>query len=232
MPQIRLNGVTRYYKKDRRKIAAVKDITLTIEQGDFLFVTGSSGAGKSTMLKLMCGRLYPSSGTVFLDRLNIPRIARWRPGVLRRYFGYVSQVSAFERKKTIGQNVLEATVPHLTGPPTKERVLQGLKTVGLADAMDRYPAQLSLADCRKAELVAAIINRPPVLILDELTADLDEDSIWDIMQLLNEINRLGSTIVMATHAKKFVNILRKRVITLVDGRIWGDVLQGRYGDIS
>ena len=95
MPQIRLNGVTRYYKKDRRKIAAVKDITLTIEQGDFLFVTGSSGAGKSTMLKLMCGQLYPSSGTIFLDRLNIPRIARWRPGVLRRYFGYVSQVSAF-----------------------------------------------------------------------------------------------------------------------------------------
>ena len=111
-----------------------------------------------------------------------------------------------------------------------ERPLKKFAVVGMGILGKRHSnAQIQNP---KAELVAAIINRPPVLILDELTADLDEDSIWDIMQLLNEINRLGSTIVMATHAKKFVNILRKRVITLLDGRIWGDVLQGRYGDIS
>ena len=94
-----------------------------------------------------------------------------------------------------------------------------------------YPVQLSHADCRWAELACALINNPPVLVIDELTENLDGDTIWDMVHLLDEINRMGTTVIMATHAKRFVNILRKRVITMVDGRIWGDVPQGRFGDI-
>ena len=103
--------------------------------------------------------------------------------------------------------------------------------VGLPDVGARYPVELSYGECRRVELARAIINSPSILVLDELTANLDEDTIWDILHLLCEINRHGTTIIMATHAREFVNLLRKRVITLVDGQIWGDVQKGRYGDI-
>ena len=99
------------------------------------------------------------------------------------------------------------------------------------DVEKRYPVELSLGECRRVELARAIINSPSVLVLDELTASLDEDTIWDLFHLIGELNRLGTTVIMATHAKNFVNLMRKRVITLVDGRIFGDVRNGRYGDV-
>lgn len=234
MSQIQLQGITKYYsgKKDKRRAAAVKGIDLEIEPGEFVFVTGSGGAGKSTLLRLICGDLTPTYGTVYLNRLNVSRLSRWHHQRLRRYFGYVPQISQLERKKTIGESLVEAAIPRLMGPPVVERVQSTLKLVGLSGAETKYPVQLSQADCRWAELACAIINNPPVLVIDELTDNLDGDSIWDMMHLLDEINRLGSTVIMATHAKRFVNILRKRVITMVDGRIWGDVPQGRFGDIS
>jgi cell division transport system ATP-binding protein len=95
----------------------------------------------------------------------------------------------------------------------------------------RYPIELSVGECRRVELARALIHSPPILVLDELTASLDDDSIWDILQLLQEINHLGTTVVMATHASQYVNILRRRVITIVDGHIFGDVKNGKYGDI-
>mgnify|MGYP005802928701 CR=1 FL=1 len=233
MPRIRLEGVTKYYRGERKGFPAVKALDLTVDQGEFLFVTGSGGAGKSTLLQLICGQIRASSGAVYLDRLNIARMSRWRHERLRRYFGYVSQLPGLERKKTIGENLITAALPRLTGPMLRDRVAKSLEIVGLPRKTEElYPVQLPLAECRRAELACALINSPPVLVLDELTAQLDEDTIWDLMHILGEINRLGSTVVMATHAKSFVNILRKRVITLVDGRIWGDVSQGRYGDIS
>lgn len=96
---------------------------------------------------------------------------------------------------------------------------------------DRYPVELSQGECRRVELARAIINRPAVLVLDELTANQDEDTIWDLFHLLEELNHRGTTIIMATHAKPFVNMLRKRVVTLVDGRFFADVEKGRYGDV-
>ena len=116
-------------------------------------------------------------------------------------------------------------------PPIQTRIQKTLAMVGLPDVGARYPVELSYGECRRVELARAIINSPSILVLDELTANLDEDTIWDILHLLCEINRHGTTIIMATHAKEFVNLLRKRVITLVDGQIWGDVQKGRYGDI-
>ena len=206
MPQIRLERVSKYYPQDKKQMAAVQEINLTVEQGEFLFLTGSSGAGKSTLLQLISGDLRPTSGAVFLDDINLTRLSRLRRDRLRLVFGRVL-------------------------PPIQTRIQKTLAMVGLPDVGARYPVELSYGECRRVELARAIINSPSILVLDELTANLDEDTIWDILHLLCEINRHGTTIIMATHAKEFVNLLRKRVITLVDGQIWGDVQKGRYGDI-
>ena len=217
MPQIRLERVSKYYPQDKKQMAAVQEINLTVEQGEFLFLTGSSGAGKSTLLQLISGDLRPTSGAVFLDDINLTRLSRLRRDRLRLVFGRVPQLSQLMRKRTI--------------PPIQTRIQKTLAMVGLPDVGARYPVELSYGECRRVELARAIINSPSILVLDELTANLDEDTIWDILHLLCEINRHGTTIIMATHAKEFVNLLRKRVITLVDGQIWGDVQKGRYGDI-
>lgn len=231
MPQIRLEGVSKHYWGERKGFPAVQDICLTIDQGEFVFVTGSSGAGKSTLLRLISGEIRPSSGNIYLDQKNISRLPMGKRRRLRRRLGYVSQIPQLPRKKTIGESLVKAALPQLTGPPLLERVQRSLLMVGLSDVRSRYPVELSFSECRRAELACAIINNPPILILDELTAGLDEDTTWDIIYFLDEINRMGTTVVMATHEKKFVNIFRKRVITLVDGRVLGDVQKGRYGDI-
>ena len=233
MPQIRLERVSKYYPQDKKQMAAVQEINLTVEQGEFLFLTGSSGAGKSTLLQLISGDLRPTSGAVLLDDINLTRRSRLRRDRLRLVFGRVPQLSQLMRKRTISENL--SAVAMLTQsrklPPIQTRIQKTLAMVGLPDVGARYPVELSYGECRRVELARAIINSPSILVLDELTANLDEDTIWDILHLLCEINRHGTTIIMATHAKEFVNLLRKRVITLVDGQIWGDVQKGRYGDI-
>ena len=103
--------------------------------------------------------------------------------------------------------------------------------MGLAPVAECYPAELSLGECRRVELARALVNSPPILLLDELTANLDDDTIWDLMHLLNELNSRGTTIIMATHASQYVNIMRRRVVTLVDGKLAGDVRNGKYGRI-
>ena len=229
MPEIRLEEVSKYYKQENRRIAAVEDINLVIRQGEFVFVTGSSGAGKSTLLQLILGQLRPDHGSIYLNDTDTTHFRRWGRERYRRQFGYVPQIPQLMRQKTIGEN-LETVV--MIGRRRREGMVQkALGMVGLHGVEDRYPVELSLGECRRVELARAIILSPPVLLLDELTANLDEDAIWDVFHLLDEMNRRGTTIVMATHAKMFVNMMRKRVITLVDGKVFGDVAKGRYGDI-
>ena len=103
--------------------------------------------------------------------------------------------------------------------------------MGMRGVEARYPVEMSIGECRRVELARALINSPPILVLDEITANLDDDNIWDMFQLLQEVNRMGTTVIMATHASRYVNIMRRRVITLVDGKIFGDVEKGRYGDV-
>lgn len=137
------------------------------------------------------------------------------------------------RKRTIYDNL--SMVTRARGGGRKEyidaMVSKVLGLVGMSGVGDKYPVELSIGECRRVELARALINSPPILILDELTGNLDDDNIWDIMHLLNELNRQGTTIVMATHASQYVNIMRRRVITLVDGRVLGDAKKGRYGDL-
>lgn len=233
MPQIRLEQVSKYYQQEKKAVPAVREIDLTIEQQEFVFVTGSSGAGKSTLLNLIAGEITPTAGAVYLDNVPIGQQRRFGHPRKAGCIGYVPQISQLMRKRTIEENLAMASMigRGRRKVPMEERIRKALCMVGLKDVEKRYPVELSLGECRRVELARAIILSPPVLLLDELTANLDEDAIWDVFHLLDEMNRRGTTIVMATHAKMFVNMMRKRVITLVDGKVFGDVAKGRYGDI-
>ena len=233
MPQIRLEQVSKYYQQEKKTVPAVREIDLTIEQQEFVFVTGSSGAGKSTLLNLIAGEITPTAGAVYLDNVPIGQQRRFGHPRKAGCIGYVPQISQLMRKRTIEENLAMASMigRGRRKVPMEERIRKALCMVGLKDVEKRYPVELSLGECRRVELARAIINSPSVLVLDELTASLDEDTIWDLFHLIGELNRLGTTVIMATHAKNFVNLMRKRVITLVDGRIFGDVRNGRYGDV-
>ena len=232
MPEVRLENASKLYKtEDKRKQYAVKDLSLTIAQGEFVFLIGSSGAGKSTMLKLIGGEISPDEGAVYVDNANISRFFGPWTVRLTRTFGVVSQQSLLIRKRTIMENLMVAARASGMQRKSKAAAEKALGLVGLPRVAECYPAQLSIGEVRRVELARALISSPPFLLLDELTANLDDDTIWDIMHLLNELNSRGTTIVMATHASQFVNIMRRRVITLVDGKLFGDVKNGKYGDV-
>ena len=218
--------------EERRLTYAVRDISLTVEQGEFVFLIGSSGAGKTTLLQLMSGEIAPDEGTVLLNNTNIARmLGPWRVRA-RRTFGVVSQQGLLIRKRTVGENLmLAAGAAGMMRRKSREAVKKALGIVGLPGVEECYPAELSIGESRRVELARAVLNSPSILLLDELTANLDDDVIWDLIHLLTELNARGTTIVMATHASQYVNILRRRVITLVDGKIVGDVKNGKYGDI-
>lgn len=233
MPEIRLENVTKYFSAERKRFAAIKDATLTIEQGEFVFIIGSSGAGKSTLLRLIASEYQPDEGRIFVGDLEISRLARWRRPLYRRLIGQVWQETRLIRKKTIHEN-LEVTMraSGVSRRKIAQLVPKVLGIVGMKQAHDKYPVELSGGESKRVELARAISNNPPILLIDELTANLDHDTAWDVVNLLAEINRCGVTVIMATHAKDFVNIMRRRVITLVDGEIRGDAKKGRYGDLS
>ena len=235
MAVIRLENASKLYrsedKKDKRKYYAVQELNVTIEQGEFVFLIGSSGAGKSTMIKLIGGELTADEGVVYVDDVNIARLfGPWRAR-LARTFGVVSQQTLLIRKRTIMENLMVAARASGLQRKSRPAAEKALGLVGLPGVGDCYPAQLSIGEVRRVELARAMISSPPILLLDELTANLDDDNIWDMMHLLNELNTRGTTIIMATHASQYVNIMRRRVITLVDGKLAGDVKNGRYGDI-
>lgn len=232
MAEIRLDHVSKRYMEERRLTYAVRDISLTVEQGEFVFLIGSSGAGKTTLLQLMSGEIAPDEGTVLLNNTNIARmLGPWRVRA-RRTFGVVSQQGLLIRKRTVGENLmLAAGAAGMMRRKSREAVKKALGIVGLPGVEECYPAELSIGESRRVELARAVLNSPSILLLDELTANLDDDVIWDLLHLLQELNSRGTTIVMATHASQYVNIMRKRVITLVDGKVAGDVKKGKYGDI-
>ena len=232
MPEIHMEKVSKIYKtEDKRKHYAVRDLDFTVQQGDFVFLIGSSGAGKTTMLKLIGGEIAPDEGSVFVDNANIARFfGPWRVR-LTRTFGIVSQQSILIRKRTIMENLMVAARASGMQRKSKAAAEKALGLVGLPKVGECFPAQLSIGEARRVELARALISSPPVLLLDELTANLDDGTIWDIMHLLNELNSRGTTIIMATHASQYVNIMRRRVVTLVDGKLAGDVQHGKYGDI-
>lgn len=233
MPQIEIDHVTKYFNHERQRIAAIDDLSLKIEAGEFVFLTGSSGAGKTTLLRLLANYLSPEEGIICVEGQMLHRVRRWRRPTYRRVIGQVWQQPSLIRKKTIGENLEIAQ--RAMGIPKRyipQNTLKALSIVGMRSQVDCYPYMLSGGQLKMVELARAIINNPPILILDEITANLDNDTGWDIMHILKEINHRGTTIVMATHAKDFVNIMCRRVVTLVAGHVVGDVKKGKYGEIE
>lgn len=218
---------------ESRTVHAVDDVTLSIDAGEFVFLTGSSGAGKSTLLQVLTCETPPTRGAVYLDGVNMALMSPRQWAQRRLRFGYVPQFPSLLRKKTIHSNLVAVARLGCAKAqlPPELRVQKALNLVGMGHTLHRYPVELSMGECRRVELARALVNNPDILVLDELTANLDEDTAWDIFLFLSELNHHGVTIIMATHAKKFVNLMRRRVITMVDGRILGDVEHGRYGDI-
>ena len=248
MAEVRLENVTKYYHNDDQRGGkmgkrrgrnqenprlnyAVREINLTIEQGEFVFLIGSSGAGKSTLLRLMSGELKPDEGMVFLNGANMARMMGPWKAKATRTFGVVSQQGLLIRKRTVWDNLLMAANAAGLRRKGEDAARKALSIVGLPNVGNCYPAELSIGESRRVELARAVLNSPSILLLDELTANLDDDLIWDLLHLLTELNSRGTTVVMATHASQYVNIMRKRVITLVDGKVAGDVRNGKYGDI-
>ncbi len=245
MPTIRLKNVTKVLKgrprdfhdlRDLEEIrprqtVALQDVDLEIEQGEFLFLLGSRGAGKSTLLNVISGDLTPDRGVVYYNDVNLRKLGRRQRARLRERVGKVSQESGLTRTITVLRNLTAEKKALKDIDIDRPLIEKALGLVGMRDSLNRYPLELSIAECRRVELAKAILRSPDILLLDGITNRMDDDSIWDMMHLLDELNRRGTTVVMSTSAKKFVNIMRKRVITLSDGRIVGDVRRGRYGDI-
>ena len=229
MPQIEMQHVTKYFTNEQRRFTAIDDVSLTIERGEFVFLIGSSGAGKTTLLRLLANQIVADEGKIWIDDVELTRLRGWRRPVYRRNIGQVWQDASLIRKKTVRQNL--ELVQRALGVKSKvipENTRKALSIVGMRAMEDRYPFELSGGQVKMVELARAIICNPPILIVDEITANLDYDTGWDI---LNKINRCGTTVIMATHAKDFVNIMCRRVVTLVAGKIAGDVEKGKYGEL-
>lgn len=234
MPDIVIDHVSKFFTSTthrRKRFAAINNVSLTIEQGDFVFIIGSSGAGKTTLLRLLAAEIKADQGHIYFGQQDLSKLKRRTRALFLRRIGQVWQEPRLLEKETIRANLELAAYASGMGRKAGIRIEKALSIVGMKNAINQYPANLSGGEVKRVELARALLNSPPVLLLDEVTANLDPDTGWDIMNLLREVNRLGVTVIMVTHAKDFVNIMCKRVVTLVDGRLRGDVQKGRYGDL-
>ena len=228
-PVILMEHVSLVYPAQPNK-PALEDVNLEIYPGEFVFVVGHSGSGKSTFLKTITRELKVSSGKVVVAGQNLTRMRRWKVPFLRRQIGTVYQDFKLLPDKTIYENVAFAL--ECIGKPRsviKAQVPEVLRLVGLAEKMDKFPDQLSGGEQQRVSVARAMVNRPPLLVCDEPTGNLDPAISLGIMKLLERINRTGTTVVMATHDREMVDSMRKRVIALENGHIVRDQERGGYG---
>ncbi|MBE3578582.1 MAG: cell division ATP-binding protein FtsE [Caldanaerobacter subterraneus] len=217
-------------KKYDKGIIALSNINFEIESGEFVFIVGPSGAGKSTLIKLLLKEEDPTSGTIIVNKKDITKMKRKEIPYLRRSMGVVFQDFRLLPNKTVFENV--AFAMEVVGAHPKEirrKVPMVLSLVGLSEKADQYPQQLSGGEQQRVALARAIVNEPSILIADEPTGNLDPDTSWEIVKLMAEINKRGTTVVMATHAKDIVDAMKKRVIALEKGNIVRDEARGVYG---
>jgi cell division transport system ATP-binding protein len=223
---IEFRNVTKVYDTGT---AAVNNTSLYIEKGEFVFIVGRSGCGKSTLMKMIMKEEEPTSGHIFVNGIDITRISKRRIPNLRRSMGIVFQDFRLLPDKTVYENVAYAMRVIEANPKLiKKQVPNVLSLVGLLDKADDYPDQLSGGEQQRVAIARAIVNNPSVLIADEPTGNLDPINAWEIMSLLNEINRRGTTVVVATHAKDIVDKMQKRVIAIEKGVVYSDKEGGSY----
>jgi len=225
---ITFEDVTKVYEGQRR--AALADVSVTIEKGEFVFLVGSSGSGKSTFMRLVLREYRSTKGRIFVAGKDLSKLHGWKVPGLRRQIGTVFQDFRLLPGKTVTENVAFAL--QVIGKPQasiKRLVPETLELVGLDGKGNRQTDELSGGEQQRVAIARAFVNRPAILLADEPTGNLDPTTSIGIMKLLDQINRTGTTVVMATHDATIVDQMRKRVIELVDGAIVRDQSKGIYG---
>jgi cell division transport system ATP-binding protein len=223
---IRLRDVTKVYEGGT---VAVRDVSLDIQKGEFVFLVGPSGSGKSTIIRLLLRQDSVTRGNIWVAGKDITQLPAWKVPFLRRSVGTVFQDFKLLPNKTVTENIAFALeVLGRARSVINPQVGQVLELVGLADKGERYPRQLSGGEQQRVSIARAFVNRPPILLADEPTGNLDPATSVGIMRLLDRINRSGTTIVMATHDHAIVDAMQRRVIQLEDGRVIRDQESGRY----
>jgi cell division transport system ATP-binding protein len=223
---IKLEDVTKVYKGE---VVALREANVDIQKGEFVFLVGASGSGKSTMLRLMNKEEAPEKGRVWVAGKDIAELSSWKVPYLRRNIGTVFQDFKLLTNKTVEENVGFAL--EVIGRPKhviRSQVPAILELVGLAKKLGRYPHELSGGEQQRVSIARAFVNRPLILLADEPTGNLDPDTSLGIMKLLDRINRTGTTVVMATHDRGIVDTMRRRVIELDRGVIVRDQARGVY----
>jgi cell division transport system ATP-binding protein len=225
---IKFENVSKEYDNN---VKALINVSLDIHKGEFVFLVGSSGAGKSTMIKLLLKEEEPTEGKIILKDMDITKVRNRKIPYIRRNVGVVFQDFRLLPNKTVYENV--AFAMEIIGAHPKEirrNVPMVLSMVDLSRKASSFPDQLSGGERQRVSIARAIVNSPPVLIADEPTGNLDPETAWEIMRVLSEINGRGTTILMATHAKDIVNNMKKRVIEINEGKLVRDEQKGGYGD--
>ncbi|MGN1269079.1 MAG: cell division ATP-binding protein FtsE [Candidatus Aphodocola sp.] len=226
MEFIKFRNVEKTYKNG---VNAVYDMNLDIKKGEFVFVIGASGSGKSTLIKMLYREERPTTGEIYVGGVNVAKVKNNKVYKLRRKIGIVFQDYKLLPKLTVYENVAFAL--EIYGLPTQEvkrKVLKALDLVGLKSRTKSYPDQLSGGEQQRVAIARAIVNSPKLLICDEPTGNLDPDTSLEVMKVIEKINDLGTTVVMATHDREMVNKMKKRVILLDNGKLVKDYEKGSY----
>jgi len=225
-PIISFHGVGMTYPNGT---VALRDVNLAIHQKDFCFLVGASGAGKSTVVRLLIREELPTHGRIFVNGMELSRLPHRRLPRLRRGIGIVFQDFKLLPKATVAQNVAFALqVTHPGQRHLRERVEEALWIVGLEDKLQKFPDELSGGEQQRVAIARALVHRPRIFLADEPTGNLDPDTSWGIVQLLLQINHRGATVVMATHNREVVDLVRRRVIAIESGRVVRDEREGQY----
>ncbi|MFP3667432.1 cell division ATP-binding protein FtsE [Priestia sp. SIMBA_032] len=218
------------YKTYPNGVKAINGISIKINQGEFAYIVGPSGAGKSTFIKMMYREEKPSSGNIIVNGANVAKIKDSRVPIFRRHIGVVFQDFKLLPKLTVYENIAFALeVIEQSPEEIKKRVLEVLELVKLKGKMDSFPDELSGGEQQRVSIARSIVNSPKVVIADEPTGNLDPETSWEIMDIFEEINKRGTTILMATHNREIVNTIRKRVIAIENGNVVRDEVRGEYG---
>ena len=226
---VKLDDVRKIYHMGEVEIAAADGISFQIEKGEFAFLVGTSGSGKSTLIKLILKEENPTSGNIIINGKDTTYLKPKRVPFLRRSMGVVFQDFRLLPDKTVYDNVAFAMyIVNATKRHIRRQVPMVLSLVGLSNKAKVYPNELSGGEQQRVALARALVNNPSMLIADEPTGNLDPDTAWDIMTLLDDINKRGTTVVVATHAKDIVDKMKKRVIQIEDGHIIRDDKKGGY----
>ena len=226
MDLIRIKNVNKVY---RNGVTAIYDLSLNIEKGEFIFIIGSTGCGKSTLIKMLYREERPTSGKIIVGGIDVAKLRNRKVYKIRRKFGVVFHDFKLLPRLNVYENVaFAAEVLGLSKAEIHAKVIKSLELVGLKARAKNYPDQLSGGEQQRVAIARAIVNEPKLLICDEPTGNLDEVTSMEIMNVLEDINKLGTTIIMVTHDTEIVNKMKKRVIVLDSGRILKDYEKGTY----